>query len=202
MATSRVKTSSILQGFPKSRSLLAGNPYFIPSSYESIATVTVGSGGASSVSFASIPSTYAHLQLRIISRDSTGGGTGHNTCQVRMNSDTGSNYNHHVLYGDGGSAGAYAWGNLTAGYAYETAQSGNASNIFSPSVIDILDYTNTNKNTTWRSLTGLELNNTSGNFSFISGVWLNTSAINRIDFILPQPVAQYSQFALYGIKGV
>jgi hypothetical protein len=30
MATSRVKTSSILQGFPKSRSLLAGNSAYIP----------------------------------------------------------------------------------------------------------------------------------------------------------------------------
>ena len=30
MATSRIKTSSILQGFPKDRSLLAGNAAFIP----------------------------------------------------------------------------------------------------------------------------------------------------------------------------
>jgi len=173
----------------------------VTNSFESISTVTVGSGGASSISFSSIPSTYKHLQIRILSRDSTGGGTGHNTCQIRMNSDTGSNYNHHVFYGDGSVAGAYAWGTGTGGYAYETSQSGNASNIFSPSIVDILDYANTNKNKTWRSLAGLELNNTSGNFSMISGVWLNTSAINRIDFVLPQPVAQYSQFALYGIKG-
>jgi hypothetical protein len=30
--------------------------------FESIATVTVGSGGSAVISFTSIPSTYAHLQ--------------------------------------------------------------------------------------------------------------------------------------------
>ena len=38
-------------------------------SYESIATVTVGAGGSSSISFTSIPSTYKHLQIRAITRD-------------------------------------------------------------------------------------------------------------------------------------
>ena len=36
--------------------------------YESIATQTVGAGGVASVTFSSIPSTYKHLQLRIMSR--------------------------------------------------------------------------------------------------------------------------------------
>jgi hypothetical protein len=34
--------------------------------YESIATVTVGSGGAANVEFTSIPATYTHLQLRLL----------------------------------------------------------------------------------------------------------------------------------------
>ena len=40
----------------------------VTSSYESIATVSVGSGGQSSIVFSSIPSTYKHLQLRAIAR--------------------------------------------------------------------------------------------------------------------------------------
>ena len=36
------------------------------SSYESIQTITVGSGGASTIVFSSIPSTYAHLQIRAL----------------------------------------------------------------------------------------------------------------------------------------
>ena len=39
--------------------------------YESIATVTVGAGGSSSVTFSSIPSTYQHLQIRYINTTST-----------------------------------------------------------------------------------------------------------------------------------
>ncbi len=74
MAVSRVKTSSILQGFPKSRSLLAGNAYFQPTAYESIATTTVGAGGTSTITFSSIPSTYTHLQIRGIGRSDAASG--------------------------------------------------------------------------------------------------------------------------------
>jgi hypothetical protein len=83
MATSRVKTSSILQGFPKSRSLLAGNTAYIPNYYQSIQTITVGSGGLATASFTSIPQTYKHLQIRGFFNQ--GGGNWINTT---YNSDT------------------------------------------------------------------------------------------------------------------
>jgi hypothetical protein len=35
--------------------------------YESIATVSVGGGGAADVEFTSIPGTYTHLQIRALS---------------------------------------------------------------------------------------------------------------------------------------
>jgi hypothetical protein len=65
--------------------------------YESIATVTVGSGGSSSISFTSIPSTYQHLQVRAIQRCSSGV----NNLQMQLNSDTGNNYSTHRLGGTG-----------------------------------------------------------------------------------------------------
>jgi len=43
--------------------LYAGGVPPVTNSYESIATVTVGSGGASSASFSSIPSTFKHDKL-------------------------------------------------------------------------------------------------------------------------------------------
>jgi len=73
MATSRASNSSILQGFPKSRSLLAGNTAYIPGDFQSISTVTVGAGGSSSITFNSIPSTYSHLQIRALSRSQRSG---------------------------------------------------------------------------------------------------------------------------------
>ena len=47
MATSRIKTSSILQGFPKSRSLLAGNAFFNPVTPDVEYLVIAGGGGGS-----------------------------------------------------------------------------------------------------------------------------------------------------------
>ena len=52
-------------------------------SYESIQTVTVGSGGQSTISFTSIPSTYKHLQIRMLAR-ATGAST---VGLIRFNSD-------------------------------------------------------------------------------------------------------------------
>ena len=81
--------------------MLAGNAAYNPSSYESVATVTVGAGGSSSISFTSIPSTYKHLQLRI------SGLAGAADAYLYLNSDTtNSNYYMHSLYGNGSSAQA------------------------------------------------------------------------------------------------
>ena len=60
MSISSVKTGAI------GDSLLAGNAAYNPSSFESIATVTLGSSGA--VTFSSIPSTYKALQLRFMAK--------------------------------------------------------------------------------------------------------------------------------------
>jgi hypothetical protein len=46
-----------------------GTPPIPPTSFESIQTVTVGAGGASSISFTSIPATYASLQIRYLAQN-------------------------------------------------------------------------------------------------------------------------------------
>jgi hypothetical protein len=169
-------------------------------SYESIATVTVGSGGQSTISFTSIPSTYKHLQIRCISRESLGTTIG--GMYIQLNSDTGSNYAWHRLFGDGStvSAGATASTNAQLGGIISTT-SGTA-NVFSAAIIDILDYANTSKNKTMRSLTGLDYNG-SGYMGLHSGLWMNTAAVTTITLNpdTSQNWQQYSSFALYGIKG-
>jgi hypothetical protein len=201
MATSRIKTSSVLQGFPKSRSLLAGNAAFIPNNYESIATVTVGAGGSSTITFSSIPSTYNHLQLRYIAK--TDRADTDDVVLMQFNSDTGANYSWHGLAGTGSIAGANA-GSSQSRIEIKWGSTGNsgASNIFASAVIDILDYKDTNKYKTTRTLQGVDLNG-SGQIYFSSGNWRSTSAITSI--VLDQQYGsnftQYSSFALYGIKG-
>jgi len=164
-------------------------------SFESIATTTVGAGGSASVTFSSIPSTYSHLQLRITALLS-----GVDDVIIRFNSDSANNYMGHFLLGNGTAA--------SAGQLFGGAYSGigilyapySATPI--PSNTDILDYANTNKFKTTRTLYGTE-NNSTGRMQFNSGLWRSTSAVTNI-LVIPTSGAtfsQYSSFALYGIKG-
>jgi hypothetical protein len=170
--------------------------------YESIQTVTVGAGGVASVTFSSIPSSYSHLQIRGISRINTGGGSGTVGLEMRFNSDTGSNYtSNHVLYGTGSSALAAASGtSMDVGSVVNFPQSAATANSFGVVVADILDYANTNKYKTVRGLGGYDGNDTNGIVTFRSFAWMNTSAITSITVGVTYNFAQYSSFALYGIK--
>ena len=201
MATSLVKTSSILQGFPKSRSLLAGNAAYNPGATFLIDSVTVGSGGASSISFTSIPSTYQHLQIRGIATTTSSTDVG---CRFGNGTiDSGSNYAKHGLYGTGNNSTGAA-----AGYTSQTYMnvqgyvSGTDSTYPMAFVIDVLDYANTSKNKVMRSLAGMDKNAAYGEIGLYSGVWLNTSAINTISIIATGTTfTQYSKFSLYGYMG-
>lgn len=172
-------------------------------SYESIATTTVGPGGALSVTFSSIPSTYQHLQIRGISRAIRVGQTGAELA-VQFNSDaTTTNYRSHLLNGDGSGASAQSDQAFGGVYALRVPGSSALANNQGSFVIDILDYASTVKNKTTRILTGYD-NNGSGYISLASGVWLNSStAISSVSIIpaYATSIDQYSSFALYGIKG-
>lgn len=174
--------------------------------YESIATVTVTSATQGTVEFTSIPSTYAHLQLRWLVRTDRATSTG-DYMIVRFNniSSAGSYYSQHLLTGNGTSASAGADGAQTSLYVERTASGSQTANIFGAGITDILDYGNTNKNKVIRTLSGLEDNSGTTNSlaRFSSGMLLSTPAISSIQ-ILPGIGTGFvtnSHFALYGIKG-
>jgi hypothetical protein len=160
-------------------------------SYESIMTTTVGAGGQSAITFSSIPSTYKHLQIRYSANCTTTGNP-----IVRFNSDTGSNYAYHILYGQGSSALSTSGASQTFMYLGVVYQN---TSVFNGGIIDILDYANTNKTKTMRALTGAD-NNSAGEIGLFTGLWNNTTAINSITITLAN-FTQNSRFALYGIKG-
>lgn len=160
--------------------------------FESIATITVGSGGSATITFSSIPATYTHLQIRAVLKQSIGSGA-----FARFNSDTGSNYARHRVQGNGATASA-------TGDASQNKVLINTSQGFSDFgtiVMDILDYANTNKYKTERHLFGIDLNG-SGAVGLESNLWRDTSAITQIEFISPNGgnYSEYSSFALYGIR--
>jgi len=163
--------------------------------YESIATVTVGSGGATTINFNSIPSTYQHLQIRF-SLTTT---LNNMPLIANFNADTANNYARHYLLGQGTTVGAGAIANTNTinffGYAIGT----NTTNP-TVGVIDLLDYDDTNKFKTTRTLVGMDANG-SGEIVLSSGLYRSTSAITAIELAAGSDFAQYSSFALYGIKG-
>ena len=176
-------------------SAITGN--LVTNSYESIATTTVGSGGAADVTFSSIPATYTHLQIRGISRNASAT----DTICMRLNSDTGSNYAWHQLRATGSTTASVGSASATFMEIPYTSYLGTTANVFAGAVIDVLDYANTNKYKTVRGLGGADQNG-SGSIFFTSGLWQSTSATTTIR-LFPNSgnLAEYTQFALYGIKG-
>jgi hypothetical protein len=164
-------------------------------------TTTVSATSVASVTFSSIPQGYEHLQIRTMVKTNEGT-TGATNIEMRFNSDTAANYTRHYLFGNGSTVSAGGGGGtsyLTTG----SAAQGGVANTFGISVIDILDYANTNKNKTMRALSGVDQNTSGSRFIWggQSGVWINTSAITSISlFSASSNISQYSSFALYGIK--
>jgi len=201
MAIRFISKATVKNKLPRSSNIWDGtavfNPFTLVGNYDALATVTVAAGGVSSITFAGIPQTgYAHLQLRGIARSN---GIADNST-MRFNGDTGNNYASHYLIGDGSSASAGA--SASRSNMYLDVIAANSSGAYwSADIIDILDYTNNNKNKTIRALAGQDLNG-SGTVWLASGLWANTSAVNSITIGTNGSgnLAQYSQFALYGVK--
>ena len=174
-------------------------PFTLTGNYDALGTVTVPSGGLSSITFAGIPQTgYSHLQIRCIARTSRA--AGEDEYKLNFNSDTSSIYSRHSIVGYGTGTEATGFTGQNHWRAGWCAANTAGANIFGVSVFDILDYANVNKYKTGRNLTGYD-NNGNGVVGFVSGLWQSTSAINEIT-ITPAFSAfqQYSQFALYGVK--
>jgi hypothetical protein len=194
-------SASSVTGRTNYGSMLAGNPVFLDTAFESIATVSVGSGGAATVTFSSIPQTFTHLQVRAIARGSINTATV--TADMQFNNDTGSNYGMHYILGNGTAASVGSDIGVNRTYGLQIPGLPAIASVFGTGVIDILDYSSTSKYKTIRTLTGFD-NNGSGRVLLRSGLWMSTSAISTIklfDSDYSGNFAQYSTFALYGIKG-
>ena len=179
--------------------LIGSFPTPVTSSFESIATAT-GTGSSGTITFSSIPSTYASLQIRVMTRSSS---TGRNI-QVRFNSDTGANYVQHNMRGNGATAAAASGVSVTEIEAGWIATSADSTNVMGVSLIDVHDYASTTKNKTLRAISGLDNNGgtTNERIYLYSGLWMNTAAINSISLISNSGNwTTSSVFSLYGIKG-
>ena len=158
--------------------------------FELITSTTVGSGGASTIDFTSIPSTFTDLCVNLSMRVSDAGPVDIN---IKFNN---TDTNKTILYmrgnGSAASSGSYAF---TIG---ATNGSSSTANTFTSSSIYIPNYANTSYNKSFSGDTVEEDNATTAYATFIAGLWAQTAAINRLTFV--GNFVQYTTAYLYGVK--
>lgn len=169
--------------------------FSVPGSFESIAATTLGAGGAATITFSSIPQTYTHLQIRCLVR-TVGPTNGENTYVYFNNTPNSTNYATHGFRTNGASL--FTVGGINDRMLANVATP-NAANIFGGLIINIFDYTNTNKYKTIQTIYGWDSNG-AGNVGQHSTLVPQSAATTQIDIDLAYNFAQYSSFALYGIK--
>jgi hypothetical protein len=162
--------------------------------FTKIASVTVGSGGASTIDFTSIPNTYTNLIVKLSARNTAASGLVYYSFNGNTSSRTAR-----LLYGDGSAAGSVLYDN-TDPRAMVMNESGYTANSFSNGEMYILNYAGSN-NKGWSSDSVQETNATTAYSYLMAGLWSNTSAITSITFsTFTGNFAQYSTATLYGIN--
>lgn len=168
-----------------------------------ISTVTIGSGGSSSIDFTSIPSTYTDLVLEYSLRTTLTGGPFHfDDCAIRLNGDTGANYNSFFSRVRENALATYGSTSSTLLPLYEASAADASSNTFGNGQAYIPNYTSSKYKSV--GIEGGSESNTSTQvqIGFISGLWKNTSAVSSIKLYSQNGTnfVQYSSASLYGIK--
>ena len=163
-----------------------------------LSSVTVGSGGASSIDFTSIPATYTDLVLKVSSRSDDSGSR--RQLYVKYNGNS-SNYTGKRLYGEDGGVGSDSLSGAT-GYSFGiTDANGATANTFGNAEIYIPNYASANYKSS--STDSVLENNSSTTYDnwLTANLWSNTTAINQVTITLSAGnFMQYSTAYLYGIK--
>lgn len=165
--------------------------------YEPIATVTVGSGGAASIDFTSIPGTYTDLQILLSSRGTNSSAT--EWVSLKFNASS-TGYSSRWLEGNGSGAPGSFTGPTNRGYAGVHSAATATASTFGNFSIYIPNYASSN-NKSYSSDTVSENNATAATAELGAGLWSNSAAITSIT-LTPDSAnfAQYSTATLYGIK--
>jgi len=167
--------------------LTTGNFFLI--SQQTLASTTA------TVTFSSIPSTYKSLQIRYNTLTPSVG----LVYYAQFNGDTGNNYAWHALTGNSSAtiaAGVSSTNHIPVG-VWDTGSGGATAPTVG--IVDMVDYANTSKYKTVKSISGTDDNSTRHDIDLDSGLWLSTAAINSISIATPNFNAG-STFSLYGVS--
>jgi hypothetical protein len=161
---------------------------------------TVTPSGTGTVTFSGLDTytSYRHLQLRIAARSSNAQG-GIGSIFLRFNSST-TGYAFHNLFGSGSTVSSDANSSQAEITLPAIINDGATASVFSVGIIDILDFSSSNKNTTIRGLIGGTT--TSPQVRLLSGLWNNTAAVTSFTLVVGggSNYLSGSRISLYGIK--
>ena len=164
--------------------------------FELIASSTVGAGGAASIDFTSISSSYTDLCLKVSARGTTGSFA---SLRITVNGAT-TNYSSRRLYGDGSTAAS----DTPTSPAYLTQEpitsASETASTFASTEFYFPNYAGaTNKSV---SVDSVAENNATATFTMMNaGLWSQTTAISSLSlFMSSGNLAQYSTAYLYGVK--
>lgn len=170
--------------------------------YTLISSVTVGSGGASTIGFSSIPSTYTDLVVRLSLRTNATNGYFIEQIYMQFNNDTTmGRYSFRNLSSDGSTPTSDATSSGDKFYVDFAPCATATSNTFSNSEIYIPNYAGSNQKSVSTNRTG-ENNNTQSYMGFQASLYNQTTAISSIQITPNQGnnYVQYSTAYLYGIS--
>ena len=176
------------------RSMLAGNEAFSPGAFDLIATTLISSNTASVTFDTSALSAYKHLQIRGTLKSSVGGT---NEGEIRFNGVTSSSYAWHMLNGYGSGINGQNGASQTSMIIGSVVGTDQASQIYSPAIIDVLDFASTTKTKTLRSFCG----SSTSAIRLSSGLFNSTNAITSITLSAGANLVSGTRLSIYGIKG-
>jgi hypothetical protein len=165
--------------------------------YSKISSVTVGSGGSSSIDFIAIPQNYTDLLISLSGRSVRS--AVNDVLYMKFNSST-SDYSSKILEGNGASATSYSGGSSAFSDILGIPAATSTANTFGNVAIYIPNYTSSNNKSI--SVDGVGENNATTAFvDLYAGLLSNTAAITSITlYNIISNFAQYSTATLYGIK--
>ena len=203
MGIVKLSTAGILD-YQKYSSVLAGNAAFTPSAFDLLESQVLTSSSAS-VTFTGLDSYtgYKHLQIRATLKTSNTA-ISNGLLRFYANSDTGANYASHYLFGSGSSVSSGAFTSTASPLLGITTVASDSASIFSSAIIDILDFNNTSKYTTFRALDGRYGDNDSTNIGVAlrSALWMNTAGLTSLQLYDGRGFDWVTgcRFSLYGVK--
>lgn len=181
----------------------AGAGTSFASDYELIETISISNNSTVNFFFNSIPQDYKHLQIRYAAR--TTYPSSPYTPSIYVNGyNAGKTGATHLLEGNTSTVISASYSSVTYIDMGAVATGASPTNAFGAGVIDILDYTNTSKNKTVKTLSGMVESGSSSRVRLSSGFHIMTTAVSSLEFSTNSGSYFWtsgSRFSLYGVRG-